>query len=239
MTSPDPRKGVYVFASGRKGSGKSVVCRAWFDQYPFDRIVVDPTHDVTADLRRDLVEFEVLEAANIPARLPPHDPEHRRTWVFAPDMGAPTAIDDMDRVTGLALNRGPTLLWLDEYGTQTTASHTGPNLRRALHHGRHDGLTLLTACPRPKDINGLAVSQADRVYTFRTPHPADRDRISANIGMDPREFDAVNKELARRGDFWHTMYDARADELWIMPPLPPRRRRAEGYPTAAVGDLAP
>lgn len=239
VAGPDPHKGVYIFASGKKGSGKSVICRAWFDRYPFDRIVIDPTHDVRDDLRRDGVDFEELRADTLPARLPPFDPEHPKTYVFCPDMGSPTALDDMDRVVGLALGRGPTCLWCDEYGTMTGPNMTGPNMRRALHHGRHDGLTLLLACPRPKNIDGLGISQADYVYTFRTRNPDDRDRIAKEIGMDPADFSAVNASLSARGRWWHTMYDDAEDQLWIMPPLPVGRRRDPGYPAAVAGDLTP
>jgi hypothetical protein len=139
-------------------------------------------------------------------------------------MGSATTDDDVDRVVGLTLGRGPTLLWLDEFGTITTGHKTPPNVRRVLHHGRHDKLTALFACPRPKDIDGLAINQADRVYTFSTANPDDRDRIAKNIGWDPAEFTKINQSLAARGRYWHTMYDQATDELWVMPPLPQRRR---------------
>lgn len=237
---PDPDKGLYVFASGRMGTGKSTVCRAWFDAYPYDRIVIDPTHDVRDDLRREGVEFtELRGGAELPARLPPFDPQHPRTYIFCPDMGDPGAVDDMDRVVGLALGRGPTCLWCDEYGDQTTAHKTHPNMRRALHHGRHDKLTLLIACPRPRDINGLAISQAHLVYTFRTPNTDDLDWIAKQIGWPPAQFTGVNEGLTARGEHWHTQYDRLADELTIMPPLPPRRRgRNTRPPVADVGDYA-
>jgi hypothetical protein len=234
---PDPAKGVYVFASGRKGSGKSVVCRAWFDSYPFDRVVIDPTHDLREDFRRDGIEFEELHADALPARLPAYDPQHRKTWIFCPDMGSPTAVDDMDRVVGLALGRGPTLLWCDEFGTLTRANKTPPNTRRLLHHGRHDHLTFLCACPRPMDIDGLAINQADKVYTFRTANPDDLERIAKNIGYDAAEFAQHNKDLTARGPHWHTLYDQATDQLWIMPPLP--RKRHGKLPIADPGDLAP
>src|SRR5260221_5797157 len=54
---PDPRKAFYVFATGSKDSGKSYYCRAWFDAYPFDKLVIDPTHDVRKDFRREGIEF--------------------------------------------------------------------------------------------------------------------------------------------------------------------------------------
>ena len=229
--APDPDKGLYVFSSGRKGSGKSVVCRWWFDEYPYDRVVIDVTHDLAADFRRDGVDFEELRGGlDMPARLPAHRDGQPRTYVFLPDMGSPTAGDDMDRVVGLALERGPTLLWCDEFGEQTSGSSSPPNIKRVLHHGRHDHLSVLIACPRPMDINGLAINQADKVYTFSTQNPNDRARIAQNIGWNPREFDEVNAEVKRlnaepgNAPYWHSMYDQPTNELWIMPPLPVRRR---------------
>jgi hypothetical protein len=241
ITPPDPDKGIYIFASGRKGSGKSVVCRSWFDCYPYDRVVIDVTHDLRADFRRDGVEFDELRDGDLlPARLPASkhgQPDYKqRTWIYCPDAGAATAVDDMDRVAGLAIGRGPTLIWFDEYGTVTTGNKTPPNVRRILHHGRHDKLTALFACPRPMDIDGLAINQADRVYTFATANPDDRDRIAKNIGFDPKEFSEINASLPRRGKYWHTMFDQTTDQLWIMPPLPTRRRGRQ--PIADPDDAA-
>jgi hypothetical protein len=237
IAPPDPDKGIYIFCSGKKGSGKSVVCRTWWDAYPYDRVLIDPTHDVRADLAADGVDFDELKPGiELPARLPQRNPAKPRSWVFCPDMGADTAFDDMDRVVGLALGRGPTLLWCDEFGTMTTGNKSGPNMRRVLHHGRHDDLTLLLACPRPVDVNPLGINQADLVYMFATSNPDDRVRIAKNIGMDPGELDEINAELKRRGEFWHMLYDDRSDETWIMPPLPRRRGRPRvaGEPAAAA-----
>ena len=228
---PDPDKGLFVFATGRKGSGKSVVCRMWFDQYPYDRVVIDVTHDLAADLRRDGVDFQELRGGlDMPARLPAHQRGQPKTYLFRPDMGSAAAGDDMDRVVGLALGRGPTLIWCDEFGEQTTGARTPPNIRRVLHHGRHDHLTMLVACPRPIDISPLAVNQADRVYAFYLANPADRARVAANIGWSPRDFDQVNEEIARlnalpgNSPYWHSMYDQPLNELSICAPLPARRR---------------
>lgn len=226
--APDPRKSHWVFSSGRKGSGKSYACRLWFDGYPFDRVVIDATHDVAADLRRDGVEFVKLDPAALPVRLPPFDPEHRKTYVFCPDMGSPTAVDDMDRVVGLCFGHGPILLWIDEAGRLTTANVTPPNTRRLLHHGRHDDISLLAAAPRPIGIDGLFIAQADMVYTFRQPNPRDRERIASEIGYPPAEFAAANRRCQGHE---HTRYDAEADELWLCPPLPNRRRGVNTYPS--------
>ncbi len=220
----DPRVSTYVFASGKKGRGKSHVCRAWFDAYPLDRVVIDVTHDVGRDLRADGVPFTLL--TEIPASLP-RDPDHqRRTWVYQPDMGSPTAVDDMDRIVGLCLAGGrPMLLWVDEVGALCTGHYTPPNMRRVLHHGRHARLTVLMAGPRAKDIDVLCIAQADLVYTFRTPQKYDRETIARAIGVSTAEFDAAN---ARLGEHDYTLFDDSTDELWICPALPARQPPAPG-----------
>jgi hypothetical protein len=236
---PDPRKSLFLFCSGKKGSGKSYVCRAWFDAYPLDRLVIDPTHDIRQDLIADGVDFHLIDPDVIPVRLPRDEEGRRQTWVYCPDMGSPTAVDDMDRVIGLAIGRGPILVWVDEWGTVTTQHYTPPNARRVLHHGRHDDISLLIACPRPLKVDPLAIGQADKVYTFKTAVPQDRDTIAANIGYPPAEFTAANARLSvERHDY--TLYDAATDELWIMPPLP-RRSPRQHFPAdaSAGGTLVP
>jgi len=230
---PDPRKALFIFASGKKGSGKSYLCRAWWDSYPFDKLVIDPTHDIRRDLQREGQEFITLDPDALPVRFPAsHDDRQSYvTAVLCPDMGSPTAADQMDRAVGLCLRTDhPTMLWVDEFGTLTTAHKTPPNTRRALHHGRHHDLTFLIACPRPKDIDPLAISQADLAYTFRTPNVYDRERIANEIGWDVREFDEVNRQLTGHE---HTLYDGRDDTLTIMPPLPPRKRAQNAYAPVA------
>lgn len=233
---PDPRRSFWVFASGKKGTGKSYACRLWWDSYPFDRVLIDPTHDVTADLRADGVELEQLDADALPVRLDPYDPEHPRTYVFCPDMGHKRPeddIDDMDRVVGLCFGHGPILLWVDEVGALTpNANRTPPNTRRLLHHGRHDHISVLAACPRPIGVDGLFISQADLIYSFRMPNPRDRERVANEVGYDPADFAKAN---ARLQGHEHTRYDTRTDELWLCPPLPRHRAGVNRYPADLTG----
>jgi len=230
MKPPDPRKSTYVFASGKKGEGKSYYCRAWFDSYPFDRLVIDVTGDIRDDLRNDGVEFTDLDPMAIPTRFPSSLREDQPyvTCVMVPDMGSPTALDDMDRAIGLCL-RGkgrPSQLWVDEWGAVTTANKTPPNARRVLHHGRHHDLSFVAACPRPKDIDTLTIAQADLVATWRTPNHYDRDTIANAIGYDPGEFTRENNQLR---DHRYTLFDATEGQLYIMPALPRRRAGINPY----------
>jgi hypothetical protein len=230
MKAPDPRKAFFIFASGKKGEGKSHYSRAWFDAYPFDRLVIDVTGDISGDLAADEIAFRKLDPQVLPATFPVNDDdrEHRETCVLVPDMGSPTAIDDIDRGIGLALRgrNNKCLLWVDEFGSVTSGNKTPPNMRRVLHHGRHHNLFCLLACPRSMDIDVLGISQADLVVTFRTPQIYDRQRIADNIGYDRGEFDDENQAL---GHHCYTAYDATEDQLYVMPPMPPRRAGRNSY----------
>lgn len=200
--------------------------------FPFDRLVLDITHDVRDKWLIPLgIPHRVIRPDAIPTRWPtPLDEDHPyETLVYLPDMGASTAVDDLDRMLGVALTKRRVCSWIDEIGVVTHANSTPPNLRRALHHGRHEDLSLIMCGPRPIDIDPLCIAQADYTATFRLRNPADRRRVSDNIGVEPREFDTANAALSDHEYLW---FDAGADELYHMPPLPPIRRTAlyQGVP---------
>src|SRR5690348_16779087 len=110
----DPVKGGHVFISGKKGQGKSVLARRLFDTYPYDRLVLDVTGDLTADFRRDGVKFVTLTPDALPLSFPSGDDGEPVTAVLAPDMGDEgAAMDQMDRGLGLALDHRRTLVWCD------------------------------------------------------------------------------------------------------------------------------
>lgn len=233
MQPPDPRRAFFIFCSGKKGSGKSHYARSWFDAYPLDRLVIDVTGDISRDLTAEGVDFQRIDAAMLPTRLPDPPPDdqgqpRRTTAVYVPDMGSDTAVDDIDRVIGLILRGSDQagMLWVDEFGAVTRGQRTPPNTRRVLHHGRHDNLTCLLCAPRPTDVDVLGIAQADLVATFRTPQVYDRQRIADTIGYPRDEFDELNAAL--RGHE-HTVYDATEDQMYVMPPLPPRRAGRNAY----------
>lgn len=225
----DQRKSYFTFVSGIKGSGKTEYAWYVFDAYPFDRLVLDVTHDVT-DLLADRGVPHHQITAPIPGSWPDwlrdSDVEDGRlTLVFRPDMGAPEARDDLDRCVGICLRGGgpgnATLCWADEIGEVCRANQTGPGMRRALHHGRHDDLSLLMCGPRPKDIDTLCVGQADKVVTFRTLNRYDRQALAGNMGVDQDEFDRLNKSL---GEYEHTVWERATEEIHVYEPMPRWRR---------------
>jgi hypothetical protein len=230
MAPPDPAKAFFVFASGKKGSGKSHYSRAWFDGYPFDRLVIDPTGDIADDFRTEQVPHLRLDPQVLPARFPESSDERNPyvTAVLVPDMGSATAQDDIDRAIGLMLRgkRNKGLVWVDEVGAVTSGAKTPPNFKRVLHQGRHHNLTLLQAGPRAMDVDPLCIAQADLVATFRTPQVYDRQRIADTIGYPRDEFDQMNAGLSGHE---YMAYDAVDDQMYLMPPLPPRRAGRNSY----------
>jgi hypothetical protein len=230
---PDPRKAFYIFATGSKGSGKSHYCRSWFDAYPFDKLVIDPTHDIRKDFRREGLEYVDLgDGESLPVRFPKSSDERRPyvTAVFCPDMGHPAAMDQIDRAAGLVLRGSDqrAMLWLDEVGTSTTGNKTPPNHRRILHHGRHDNLNLLAAGPRAMDIDPLFIAQADLVAQFDCASVYDIDRVAKTIGYNADELAELNREHCRRHAY--LLWDAADRQMYKMPAIPPRRAGRNHYP---------
>lgn len=210
----DPTRSNFTSIFGRKGSGKSAYAQVLWNSWPYDRIVVDPTGDVVLD--DDTVEL----AQPLPAHFPV-DPEGRRVSLrFKPDRLDPTYLDELDRAVGLAFYhpRKRCLCWLDEIHEVTSATKTPPYTQQALYEGRHRGLNLVMCTPRPHHVHQLVLGQADYVVVFDLPNPRDRQRVAEEIGWEPREFDAVVRNLPEHG---YVRYDARLKDLAVFPPLPP------------------
>lgn len=226
-TQLDPDRSAFVAIVGKKGQGKSELARTMFESYPYDRLVIDPTGDIHLD--GDVTKL----AAPLPGKFPVDDEGKQVTARFVPDPGLATYRDDMDRAVGLAFYHPGRrcLCWIDEIGELSKANNTPPHLARALHQGRHRRLSLLMCGPRPINIDPLVLAQADQVYIFRLPNPADRKRVADVIGVEPGVLDDA---VANLGNFEYLRFDAHAtdpdDELVHFPPLPLSRARAKPVP---------
>jgi hypothetical protein len=212
----DPDANTIVLAVGRKGSGKSVLARELFLGWPnVDRLVIDPTGD--ADPGEGAVTL-----TTIPKQLP----ERRRGGPpilarYVANPAAPTYHDDLDRALGLALypKGRRVLVWIDE-GGEVFPVNPGPNARTLLHQSRHWNASAIIACPRPKDIATLVPAQADYIAIFDVPSPHDRQRLAETMGWPPAKLNAALEDCTRRGAHWFLLFDARAHELYLCPPLP-------------------
>lgn len=208
----DPHKATHIAVFGRKGSGKSVLAQRFWDSYPFDRLVIDPTGDVDPhDPKAD--ELTVP----LPLRWPSKVDDERTTLRFHADPGSASYQDELDEAVQLAFTHGHCLLWVDEIGELTSANKTPPAMRRVLQQSRHRHLSTLFCGPRPIDINPLVISQADYLALFEMPNPADRKRVADNIGFDLGEFEEAHELLVDHGYLW---WDTVHRELEVRPPLP-------------------
>jgi hypothetical protein len=219
----NPDKGVFTFATGKKGSGKSYLTRRLVDSYPYDRLIIDVTGSIREDFRRERRPFVDLGKDALPLKFPrPVNEGERVTAIYCPDMGSKDAITEADRAIGLALAHGRCLIWIDEIGVVAPVHRTPPNFARVLHHGRHRKLTVMMAGPRPVAVDPLCLAQADHVFVFDLPNPNDRRRVAEEIGWPPQRFDEAVHGLGRHEYLW---YNALADEgqgeLLHMPALPP------------------
>lgn len=203
----DARRSHFLSIFGRKGSGKSILAQAFWDTWPGDRLCIDPTGDVWSAVQHD-GETHKLEDP-LPIRLRAGDTEHRESHVYVPEPGDAAYEDNLDRAVGLAYNRRGSLLWIDEAGELTRANKTPAHLRRVLRQGRHRDLTALFVNPRPIDIDTLLISQADYVYTFRLPHPRDRERLAGTVGIEPADLETSNAALK---PYEYLRFDMRADD---------------------------
>lgn len=213
----DPDRNQLVAIFGRKGSGKSVLARELVRAWPaVDKIVIDPTGD--ADPGADLGTRTIT---TLPTTLEPPRKGHLVVRYVA-NAASPTYQEDLDRAIGLALfpKTRRRLLWIDEGGSVLPAGATGPNGRLLLHQGRHYWTSAVICAPRPIGLDTLVLSQADMVVMYDVPHPRDRDRLAAALGLTPKFLVEQLDQLRARGEHWFLVYVAREHALYLCPPFP-------------------
>jgi energy-coupling factor transporter ATP-binding protein EcfA2 len=213
-----------ILVVGRKGSGKSEVAQTLYRHWdpPIDRVCIDPTGDARPGANAKRIE------GTPPTRMPnrPHEDEPVNLHYLA-NPRSPTYYDDLDRAIGTALypRDRRALLWVDEIGQVSRVNKTPPNLNTLLMQARHHHASAILAGPRPVGIDRLCLQQADRVYMFQLPNPADRKRIALEMGIDPDVMEDAHVELVRHGKFWHLVFIVGEDEPYLCPPIPPEWRR--------------
>lgn len=213
----DPTGSNIILLVGKKGSGKSYAAERLYADYPFSKLVLDISGDAMPAGAEPITE--------IPSKLPEGEDGRPVNLRYVPDPGSPTYRDDLDRAVGLALypKDRPALVWIDEVGEVTKGtSVTPPHFSRLLMQSRHYGPASALLCgPRPMRIDPLCVGQADLIYIYRVPNPADRQRLAEMMGYPPKRLSAELDETTRRGKYWHLLYDGREDgHMYRMPPIP-------------------
>jgi hypothetical protein len=217
---PDPDKPTHIAVVGKKGEGKTELAWLIFDSFPGDRILVDPNGDIK--VAGDDGNVVVLAPGEpVPNRWPAsafEDSDRPGLLVYHPQFDEPDYLDEIDRCVRLAMIHGDTAIFVDEAHEAIPAGRVPPAARRALRQGRHDDLTQIWATPRPITSDPLMIGQADWVYIFKLPNPADRKRVAENIYREPKEFDEA---VAALGPHEYLRYDAGIDDLAHYPALPP------------------
>lgn len=221
----DPTKPVHTTIVGRKGTGKSTLSEVLVASYPYDRVVLDPTGDFRGGPAFDTIGADDLRERGT-TLWSPRDRDYPLSYRVEPDPGSPTLDDDVDRAIGLAFHnpRKRCLLHLDERDEVTSASKTGPNMKRVLTRGRHVGLSLCNCGPRSVDMNPLLLSQADVVYVFDLPNVLDRRRLAETLGYEEKAITKAIFDLP--GEYAYLRFTQSPREVVEFPPLPPELVRA-------------
>lgn len=244
----EPSAAPIILCTGRKGSGKTVMCLTltrvfWdapFGMFPYDIVVIDvagddgpmPSSDKAATHDVITISGTVEDLPRSWATLEMQRKDRRPMIVrYVPDPASVTELEDMDAVVGLAYahsgNPNPCLLIVHEVGRVAPAGRTPGHMKKVLNHSRHHKMPVILCGPRPQTIDPLVVQQADLVYTFELKSVRDRRRIAEDTGQDPKEFDA---DVLALGVHEYLRYDARAPQpeqdgdqdlrLVHFPPLP-------------------
>lgn len=217
--NPDANQLIAVF--GRKGSGKSVFAFTMFREWPnIDKLVIDPTGD--ADPGSDIGTVTIH--GKVPLELPrPTKPGAHSVTRYIPDARSSTYEEDLNRAVGLVLfpKERRTLLWSDESEDVFPAKGLKPDEKLFLKQGRHYYASGIICDPRPMNVATLVLSQADHVIMYDLPHPADRERIAAAIGIKPSTLSAELDALVRdEPEFSFLWFVRREHQLYLCPPLP-------------------
>lgn len=216
--NPDANQIIAVF--GRKGSGKSAWAYTMFREWPnIDKLVIDPTGD--ADPGADIGTVTITR---LPLELPRSEKRGGHTVTrYIPDTRSSTYDEDLDRAVGLVLfpKDRRVLLWSDESEDTFPARGLKPNERTLLKMSRHYYASAIIADTRPINLATLVLSQADHVIMFDLPHPADRERLAAALGIKPKVLnDELDRLVREEPEFSFLWFVRRENQLYLCPPLP-------------------
>ncbi|MGH3180386.1 MAG: hypothetical protein ACRDOE_00525 [Streptosporangiaceae bacterium] len=220
----DPDVSTVVFACGRKGTGKSVLTTSLFREYPYDRLLIDPTGDVDP-----FHEFTSPASSTPPETWPDTETGERASLRVRPNRrdalrvrdgphkGLPQWKADVDQWIGLAMDHGRTAIELDDCGEVIAVGRVPPYADDMLHTLRHRHVPLFMSCPRPVGIDPLGISQADLVAIFDVPHELDIRRLALNLGLEIDELYGLVRQL---DEHEFLLFVAKRRELFHCDPLP-------------------
>lgn len=212
---------------GTTGSGKSTLAKAllWGQRHV---VIVDPKR--TFSLPADFLpghpavtwdgETDMANGARVsdPARFV-EEWEGPGPLIYRPSVDETADPDLLDWLYLWVLDRGNTLLYIDETALASKATRAPRGLMACIQLGRERGVGTWTATQRPVNVPIITISEAEHMFVFRLRHPDDRQRMADY--SDPRVAAAFPARFSH--GFWYY-----AD----------KRQLLRFYPSAAIGPLA-
>lgn len=193
------------------GRGKSQLARALFLSAPAPRLVIDPADSSATELDGAVTFHDATRATNdageswreaATARFVPHDPDD---------------LDAYDAVYRWAFYAGPRRIWLDEaIFVLPSQGRKAPWARKYVVMGRKRQLGHQACHTRTVEIDPNLIAQAQHVFVFALPHPADRARIADLTGIALATLETELAALEHHG-FLH--WDQAATTLTAYPAL--------------------
>lgn len=243
----NPLKGSYISSFGPKGTGKSELNTRFLISYPYNGLLmdltgdVDPNHEFSQPLTPALHslagELAQMDEPSLDSMFD-FQKRVREAWTqngelkyakyrLEPSYLSKNWLEQSDAYVGLAYLRGYTFIMLDEIGDEAPAQRTPRWTRQALRVGRHEGLSLGMAGPRPKNIDPNVLNQADLVSVHGQLHPNDVDTMAQHLHLSTKQLGELIQELYREDRDGvevcsYLVYVRRTNEIILLPPLPPR-----------------
>lgn len=177
---------------GTTGSGKSTLAKALMWGQPHV-VVIDPKRTFT--IPEDFLpghpsvtwDGETEQAGDITVS----DPEaFLEGWngpgplIYRPSVAEIADPDALDWFYFWILDRGNTLLYVDEVALAARATRAPRGLMACIQLGRERGVGTWCATQRPVSVPIIVISEAEHHFTFRLRHPDDRRRMADY--SDPR-----------------------------------------------------
>lgn len=148
-----PHSNELVAVFGHRGSGKSTWLFEHIDEFkPF--VLVDPLFDP----KFKAMNLYTLTSCGQALQLF-NDAQPQRIYI------SPNA-ETFDFFCALVLAKGNMTLIVDEIDNYCTSYYMPPYLKKIIKIGRHQNVNLIAVCRRPKEMNPLIRSQANRFVVF-------------------------------------------------------------------------
>lgn len=182
---------------GKTGSGKTFLAKSILRLYRY--VIV---YDVKGQMRaKDWPEFlfvrkfEDLEKAANSRRPISRDLEYPKI-VFQPGINEIPDADNLEpaeKLCRFVYDRKNTVFYVDEAYSITSGRKIPFWYKAILTRGRERGLTLITACQRPKEIPMFILSESENYIVFSLQLPQDREVIEKIKGIPAGDIERLDK----------------------------------------------